>query len=131
MPYPWNNSHKALTFYFVTEDNIPEVFEKAEIKLLRSTAHLCGLQLPHSIRPNPPLSVQTLVDQYHESLHPLLQEHEEGRETKLCHEAVKGEEFEADCEWHSGLLIELGQLAANRLVEEAAIELRMLSLGFY
>ena len=42
-PYPWNNSEKALTFYFIAEDNIREVFEKTQFKVLKWASSLCGI----------------------------------------------------------------------------------------
>ena len=42
-PYPWNNSEKALTFYFIAEENIREVFEKTQFKLLKWASSMCGI----------------------------------------------------------------------------------------
>lgn len=47
-PYLWTTSEKALTFYFITEDNIEEVFEKTQILILKWAATLCGLIINES-----------------------------------------------------------------------------------
>ena len=44
-PYPWNNSEKALTFYFIAEENIREVFEKTQFKVLKWVSSLCGTMM--------------------------------------------------------------------------------------
>ena len=55
MPYPWNNTYKALTFYFVSEENIAEIFEKSEIAILKSCSLLTGIHLPYP----PPINAQS------------------------------------------------------------------------
>lgn len=42
-PYAWNNSEKALTFYFIAEENIEEVFEKTKQQILKHASNLCGI----------------------------------------------------------------------------------------
>lgn len=42
----WNISERALTFYFIAEENIDEVFEKTKYKVMKWASTLCGLQLP-------------------------------------------------------------------------------------
>ena len=41
-PYIWNYSEKALTFYYIAEENIQEVFEKTQYKVLKIASSLCG-----------------------------------------------------------------------------------------
>jgi hypothetical protein len=45
-PYLWNISEKALTFYFIAEENIDEVFEKTKYKVMKCASTLCGVLLP-------------------------------------------------------------------------------------
>jgi hypothetical protein len=42
-PYVWNCSEKTLTFYFIAEENINEVFEKTEYRLMKWASGLLGL----------------------------------------------------------------------------------------
>lgn len=78
VPYPWDHSHRALTFYFVTDDNIGEVFEKAELAVLRHASLLCGILLPTPA-------------------HPLVVEHNTAREDRLVKEWAMSLNFDTDC----------------------------------
>ena len=45
-PYIWNCSEKTLTFYFIAEENIQEVFEKTEFRVMKWASALLGLYVP-------------------------------------------------------------------------------------
>jgi hypothetical protein len=48
-PYLWCSSEKSLTFFCIGEDNIQEVYEKTQMKILKTSSHLCGVivDVPH------------------------------------------------------------------------------------
>ena len=41
----WTTSERALTFYYIAEENIDEVFDKTQIRVLKWAATLCGLMI--------------------------------------------------------------------------------------
>jgi hypothetical protein len=50
-PYPWSQSEKALTYYFIREDCVDELLEKVELEVLRWCSGLCGLIVPEACQP--------------------------------------------------------------------------------
>lgn len=90
-----------MTFYFVTEDNIPEVFEKTELKVLKAASLMCGIIVPDLQEEKEKngedlVNIDNFMEVYQNSNNGLILEHNDAREVKLIHEEVKGEAFEYD-----------------------------------
>lgn len=114
-----------MTFYFVTEDNIAEVFEKAELKVLKAASLMCGIIIPELEEDNKKedeslVNIDNFMEVYQNSKNGLILEHNDAREVKLIHEEVKGEAFEYDCELFSGLLVDIANEVLSELMLEAA-----------
>lgn len=77
-PYPWNTSEKALTFYFIAEENIQEVFEKSQYKVLKWGSSLCGIVVNKYQSPcgpvDPKMSIEEVLEVYKNACHPDLAE---------------------------------------------------------
>jgi hypothetical protein len=68
-PYYWTSSERALTFYYITDENIDEVYEKTQMQVLKWASFLCGLMIPncqdcHREEPPPNTTLTELLNQY-------------------------------------------------------------------
>lgn len=85
-PYIWNYSEKALTFYYIAEENIQEVFQKTQYKVLKTASSLCGT-IVDSLMTKPQISssmkLEEKLGKYRESVNVLLMENREEKLNKV------------------------------------------------
>lgn len=126
-PYTWNYSERALTFYYIAEENIQEVFEKTQYKVLKNGSSLCGVlveSLNTSACIEETMSLEEKLSKYRECVNPVLMESREEKLAKvekqeMCEWNYKWEDME---ELRTGVMMEIEGMILEALLLEGMNE---------
>ncbi len=122
-PYHWTIGDRALTFFFIEEHNLDEVFEKSKHRVMQWASCLCALHYPDCAPSAPKPLLADSMDQllaHTSSENALLNKVREDRLKKV----EKEELCEEDHSWHyfeeerTGFILELSEQIFVELCEE-------------